>query len=146
MSREEAAQVRENAEVQRREIEERAGETHLKVPMHLHQSSIADLKLGRRTSEKGIVERVGADPRPLIYASEIAGRRAGCPRRGVVHDVKEPARAGARTGRSSWGASVRTSVVVASPSAISMTRARPGKGGAGGRAPPPSGRRRGAFP
>jgi len=75
VNRRDAAVVRKNAEAQRREIEERVGETHIKVLMRLHQSSISDVKLGRRTSEKRIVERVSADPKPLIYVSEHAGRR-----------------------------------------------------------------------
>jgi hypothetical protein len=43
--------------------------------MHLHQSSVEDLKVGKRTSEKGIVEAVDMTPRALIYASDLAGQQ-----------------------------------------------------------------------
>lgn len=43
--------------------------------MRLHQSSVDGLKVGKRTSEKGIVERIDMIARPLIYVSELAGQR-----------------------------------------------------------------------
>ena len=43
--------------------------------MTLHQSSVEGLKIGKKTSEKGIVERIDQVPRTLIYASDLAGQR-----------------------------------------------------------------------
>jgi hypothetical protein len=43
--------------------------------MRLHQSSLADARVGKRTSEKGIIERIDTTPRSLVYISELAGQR-----------------------------------------------------------------------
>lgn len=43
--------------------------------MRLHQTSAEGLKIDKRTSEKGIVERIGPTPRTLVYASDLAGQR-----------------------------------------------------------------------
>lgn len=67
--------ISENATSQRREIEAKGSNVLNRVLMRLHQSSVDDLKVGRKTSEKGIVERVDLKPRPLIYASDLAGQR-----------------------------------------------------------------------
>lgn len=67
--------ISENATSQRREIEAKGSNVLNRVLMRLHQSSVDDLKVGRKTSEKGIVERVDLKPKPLIYASDLAGQR-----------------------------------------------------------------------
>lgn len=69
-----ARQVVENATAQRREIEHKRGVAYEKVLMRLHQSSVDDLKIGKRTSEKGIVERIDEVPRTLVYVSDLAGQ------------------------------------------------------------------------
>ncbi len=73
--KEEAQIISANALAQRREIENRSSSILERVLMTLHQSSVEDLKVGKKTSEKGIVERIGPTPRPLIYASDLAGQR-----------------------------------------------------------------------
>ena len=71
----EARTVTANATDQRREIEARSSDTMRHVLMRLHQSSVDDLKVGRRTSEKGIIERIDETPRTLVYVSDLAGQR-----------------------------------------------------------------------
>lgn len=73
--KEDAQVISANALAQRREIENRSSSILERVLMTLHQSSVEDLKVGKKTSEKGIVERIGPIPRPLIYASDLAGQR-----------------------------------------------------------------------
>lgn len=72
--REEARQVVENASAQRKEIEQTQDVVYEKVLMRLHQSSVDALRVGKRTSEKGIVERIDLVPRTLVYVSDHAGR------------------------------------------------------------------------
>lgn len=73
--KEDAQRVVENTSAQRKEIEDRSATALSRVLMRLHQSSVEDLKVGKKTSEKGIVERVDMTPRPLIYVSDLAGKR-----------------------------------------------------------------------
>ncbi|WP_162630752.1 hypothetical protein [Paracoccus endophyticus] len=47
----------------------------LGCPDALHQSSVDDLKVGRRSSDKGIIERIDETPRTLVYVSDFAGQR-----------------------------------------------------------------------
>ncbi|SDW33923.1 hypothetical protein [Paracoccus sanguinis] len=75
INKNEAAIISENATSQRKEIEATGSAKLSRVLMRLHQSSVDDLKVGRKTSEKGIVERVDLKPRALIYASDLAGQR-----------------------------------------------------------------------
>ena len=70
----EAINVQFNAMAQRKEIGHQESERLNKVLMRLHQSSVEDLRLGKRTSEKGVVERIDLNPRTLIYVSDHAGR------------------------------------------------------------------------
>lgn len=70
----EAEAVAENAATQRREIEQRSGLRYDKVLMRLHQSSVENVKVGKRTSEKGIIEQVDGSPHSLVYVSDHAGR------------------------------------------------------------------------
>lgn len=71
----EAAKVIENTQSQRKELEAKGSAEYPRVLMRLHQTSAESLKIGSRTSEKGVVERIDQTPRPLIYASDEAGRR-----------------------------------------------------------------------
>jgi len=71
----EARTVIENAGEQRKEIEKKTGDVHRKVLMRLHQTSVEDAKIGKRTSEKGIVERIDTAPHTLVYVSDLAGQR-----------------------------------------------------------------------
>ncbi|WP_147405468.1 hypothetical protein [Cereibacter sphaeroides] len=75
ISRDEARTIAENAAAQRKEIEDKGSSPLKKVLMRLHQSSVEDLKVGKRTSEKGIVERIDMVPRTLVYVSDLAGQR-----------------------------------------------------------------------
>lgn len=75
ITRDEARTISENATQQRREIESKGKVQYPRVLMRLHQSSVENLKIGKRTSEKGIVERIDLTPRTLIYASDLAGLR-----------------------------------------------------------------------
>ena len=65
----------ENAQAQRREIEDRSSSALKRVLMRLHQSSVADPKVGKRTSEKGVIERIDTTPRTLVYVSDLVGQR-----------------------------------------------------------------------
>lgn len=65
----------ENSQAQRRELEDRSSSALKQVLMRLHQSSVADPKVGKRTSEKGIIERIDTTPRTLIYVSDLVGQR-----------------------------------------------------------------------
>jgi len=75
VKKEEARQIEQNAIAQRRELTDRTGSQHERVIMRLFQSSIDNLKVGKRTTEKGIVERIDQVPRALVYASDLAGQR-----------------------------------------------------------------------
>lgn len=75
VSRDEAKAIETNANAQRRELQEPRQDIYHRVLMRLHQSSVENLKVGKRTSEKGIVERIDDRPRTLIYASDLAGQR-----------------------------------------------------------------------
>ena len=70
-----AREIVANAQSQIREIEAKSSSTMHKVLMRLHQSSISDPKVGKRASERGIIERIDAVPRALIYVSELAGQQ-----------------------------------------------------------------------
>lgn len=71
----EAMQIAQNAYDQRKEIEKKESAEFKMVLMRLHQTSADSLKIDKRTSEKGIVERIDGTPRTLIYASDLAGQR-----------------------------------------------------------------------
>lgn len=75
IEKEDAAQIEANVLQQRREIEATKSVQYPRVLMRLHQSSVEDLKVGKRTSERGIVESIDMTPRTLIYASDLAGQR-----------------------------------------------------------------------
>lgn len=75
IEREDAKVIEANVTEQRREIDQAKSVPYPRVLMRLHQSSVEDLRVGKRTSEKGIVERVDLVPRTLIYASDLAGQR-----------------------------------------------------------------------
>lgn len=75
IDKDDATVIEANAIEQRREIESARSVAYPRVLMRLHQSSVEDLKVGKKTSEKGIVESIDLTPRPLIYASDLAGRR-----------------------------------------------------------------------
>lgn len=74
IQRDDARNVQSNAAAQRREIEDRSAVEYPAVLMRLHQSSISEATVGKRTSEKGVIERVDDVPRPLIYASNLAAQ------------------------------------------------------------------------
>lgn len=65
----------ENAQAQRREIEDRSSSALNRVLMRLHQSSVADPKVGKRTTEKGVIERIDLTPRTLVYVTDLVGQR-----------------------------------------------------------------------
>lgn len=75
--RDSARLISENSQAQRKEIElEKLGAVaYPRVLMRLHQTSVEDLKVGKKASEKGIVESIDATPRHLIYVSDLAGQR-----------------------------------------------------------------------
>lgn len=75
VSRSDARQISENAAAQRKEIEDKSSAPHRKVLMRLHQSSVDALKVGKRTSDKGIIERIDETPRALVYVSDAAGQK-----------------------------------------------------------------------
>lgn len=75
IEKDEAVTIEANVIEQRREIEKAKSVAYPRVLMRLHQSSVEDLRVGKRTSEKGIVESIDMTPRTLIYASDIAGQR-----------------------------------------------------------------------
>lgn len=70
-----AITIEANSIAQRHELEQARSVTYPRVLMRLHQSSVENLRIGKRTSEKGIVESIDATPRTLIYASDLAGQR-----------------------------------------------------------------------
>lgn len=74
VQRSEAVTIQQNIAAQRKEIEHQSNEPLRPVLMRLHQSSIEDLKVGKRTAEKGVVERIDLAPRTLIYVSDLAGQ------------------------------------------------------------------------
>lgn len=75
IERDEARIVQANIAAQRLEIDDKSAVEYPSVLMRLHQSSISDATVGKRTSEKGIIGRLDDVPRPLIYASDLAGRK-----------------------------------------------------------------------
>lgn len=75
VKKEDGRHIVENARAQRLELEGKGSASHQRVLMHLHQSSVENLKVGKKTSEKGIVESLDPIPRTLIYASDLAGQR-----------------------------------------------------------------------
>ena len=75
IEKDEAVTIEANVIAQRREIEQAKSVAYPRVLMRLHQSSVEDLRVGKRTSEKGIVESIDMIPRTLIYASDMAGQR-----------------------------------------------------------------------
>jgi len=75
IEKDDARTISANATAQRREITDKGAAQYSGVLMRLHQSSVSNLSIGKRTSEKGIVERIDLVPRTLIYASDLAGRR-----------------------------------------------------------------------
>lgn len=75
IEKEDAVVIEANVVEQRREIEMSKSVPYPRVLMRLHQSSVEDLRVGKRTSEKGIVESIDLIPRTLIYASDLAGQR-----------------------------------------------------------------------
>lgn len=75
IEKEEAQRVIENAQHQRLEIENVSTAPLQKVLMQLYQTSADSPKIGKRNSEKGIIERVDMTPRPLVYVSDQAGAR-----------------------------------------------------------------------
>ena len=75
IEKDDAVVIETNVIGQRREIERSKSVPYPRILMRLHQSSVEDLRLGKRTSEKGIVECIDMTPRKLIYASDLAGQR-----------------------------------------------------------------------
>ncbi|MDO5705473.1 MAG: hypothetical protein Q4G49_10445 [Paracoccus sp. (in: a-proteobacteria)] len=75
IDKKDAQVIEANVTAQRKEIEAKGSAQYERVLMRLHQSSADGLKLDKRTSEKGIVERIDITPRTLIYASDRAGER-----------------------------------------------------------------------
>lgn len=75
VTKSDAEKISQNSIEQRREIEKRESAELKKVLMRLHQTSAENLKVDKRTSEKGIIERVDGIPRTLVYASDLAGQR-----------------------------------------------------------------------
>lgn len=75
IEKDDAVVIETNVIEQRREIEQSKSVAYPRVLMRLHQSSVEDLRVGKRTSEKGIVESIDMVPRTLIYASDLAGQR-----------------------------------------------------------------------
>lgn len=75
VTRDEAVAIERNSIEQRRELEQTKDVSYPSVLLRLHQSSVEDLKIGKKTSEKGIVEAIDLRPRSLIYASDLAGQR-----------------------------------------------------------------------
>lgn len=83
IGKEDALVIAENTERQRQLLDDKSSATLNRVLMTLHQSSVENLKLGTKTAEKGIVERVDANPRTLIYVSDIAGQR-------IKEEIRQP--------------------------------------------------------
>lgn len=75
IKKEDARTIEANVSAQRKEIEAKSNAQYERVLMRLHQSSVDHLRVDKRTSEKGIVERIDQTPRTLIYASDLAGQR-----------------------------------------------------------------------
>ncbi|WP_395543403.1 hypothetical protein [Neotabrizicola sp. sgz301269] len=75
IEKEDAKVIEANVLEQRREIEAGKSVGYPRVLMRLHQSSVEDVRVGKKTSEKGIVESIDMVPRVLIYASDLAGQR-----------------------------------------------------------------------
>ena len=75
VTKDDAVAIEQNASRQRKEIEARTAVDLPGVVMRLHQSSVAEPSVGKKTSEKGVIERYDMTPRPLIYASENAAQR-----------------------------------------------------------------------
>lgn len=75
IDKKDAKVIEANVAAQRKEIEAKGSAQYERVLMRLHQSSADGLKLDKRTSEKGIVERIDMAPKTLIYASDRAGER-----------------------------------------------------------------------
>ena len=75
IEKDDAVVIEANVTGQRREIEQSKSVAYPRVLMRLHQSSVEDLRVGKRTSEKGIVESIDMTPRTLIYVSDLAGQR-----------------------------------------------------------------------
>jgi hypothetical protein len=74
VGKDDARLIIENTNNQKSELELHASAPYSKVLMRLHQSSVETPKIGKRNAEKGIVERIDASPRPLVYASDQAGQ------------------------------------------------------------------------
>jgi hypothetical protein len=75
IQRDEARTIQTNIAAQRLEMEDRSAVEYPSVLMRLHQSSVSDATVGKRTSEKGVIERIDAVPRPLIYTSDLAAQK-----------------------------------------------------------------------
>lgn len=75
VTKQDARFINENVKAQRKELEDRSSTVLKKVLMRLHQSSVESLKVGKRTTEKGIVEHIDPTPRALVYVSDLAGQR-----------------------------------------------------------------------
>jgi hypothetical protein len=71
----EATVALSNIEAQTIEQEARDNADHHKVLMRLYQTNKAQMKPEVRTGEKAIIEAVDWKPRPVIYASDLAGQR-----------------------------------------------------------------------
>lgn len=75
IEKDEAQHIIDNTAAQRREIENISTAPLQRVLMQLYQTSADSPKIGKRNSEKGIIESVDLIPRTLVYVSDQAGAR-----------------------------------------------------------------------
>jgi hypothetical protein len=75
VERDEARVIQSNILLQKKELIDPNSMKYEGVLMYLYQSSVDNAKIGKKGSEKGVVERVDNVPRPIIYASDDAASR-----------------------------------------------------------------------
>lgn len=71
----EAREAVEQLEQHRYELEQVDAVDHSRVTMVFVRPDISDATLGRRSGERVTIEAISPNPRPLIYASELAEQR-----------------------------------------------------------------------
>ncbi|HEV2865381.1 MAG TPA: hypothetical protein VGX37_02620 [Allosphingosinicella sp.] len=71
----EARTARAQIVEQRKELQNRGDIDHERVLMRFVRPSIEDAKLGQRTGERAIIDKVHAKALPVVYASELAEQR-----------------------------------------------------------------------
>jgi len=71
----EARIAREQLLEQRRELQNRGDIDHERVILRFVRPSIEDAKVGKRTGERAIIDKVHPKPLPVVYASDMAEQR-----------------------------------------------------------------------